>query len=328
MSKNIIYDKPFKTYDEMLNILQERNIIIKDRESAKELLSDISYYRLINGYKHIFTSTNDKFDYPILFEELYTIYIIDNKLNNIIFSYILEIERALKSKISYVISENYGVFTDLNDLNNENPNDYLCKINYANCKMKNSTLKKIKEIMNESRNTSVHHYIENHNHIPCWIITNTIPLGTMIKWFQILKSSDKDSVCSMIIHNESLSQNDYKVFMTHALEILRTYRNNIAHGNRSYTSAIKTKLPKNIVLTISNGSITKSDYTNNGYGNNDLFAVIIIVATLTRTNSRKIFLNEIINYFDSIKDLKICNKPYFDILSLPSNFIDRLKKLY
>ena len=48
----------------MLNILQERNIIIKDRESAKELLSDISFINQLKLYcyeKTNFTFGNIKF---------------------------------------------------------------------------------------------------------------------------------------------------------------------------------------------------------------------------------------------------------------------------
>lgn len=45
------FDKPFKTYDEMLRILEDRNIIIKNKELARCALENFSYYGLINGYK-------------------------------------------------------------------------------------------------------------------------------------------------------------------------------------------------------------------------------------------------------------------------------------
>ena len=52
----IIYDKPFKTYDEQIEILLSRNISIPDRDFAYMILSSLSYYTIINGYKNTFLS--------------------------------------------------------------------------------------------------------------------------------------------------------------------------------------------------------------------------------------------------------------------------------
>lgn len=46
--------KPFKTYDEQIDILKSRNLEIKDKSKAKDILSQINYYNLINGYKDPF----------------------------------------------------------------------------------------------------------------------------------------------------------------------------------------------------------------------------------------------------------------------------------
>ena len=48
----IIYDKPFKTYDEQIEILISRNINIPDPDFARMVLSSLSYYTIINGYKN------------------------------------------------------------------------------------------------------------------------------------------------------------------------------------------------------------------------------------------------------------------------------------
>lgn len=49
---NIEYDKPFKSFDEQINILRSRGLIINDVENAKIILSTSTYYELINGYKN------------------------------------------------------------------------------------------------------------------------------------------------------------------------------------------------------------------------------------------------------------------------------------
>ena len=101
MDTTITYDKPFKTYNELIELLRERNVIITNDEATKELLSDLTYYDLINGYKNLYPyDENDKFTIPIPFYEFYSLHTFDTLINNIIFKYILLIEKSLKSKIS------------------------------------------------------------------------------------------------------------------------------------------------------------------------------------------------------------------------------------
>ncbi|ERL25763.1 hypothetical protein HMPREF9108_01669 [Leptotrichia sp. oral taxon 225 str. F0581] len=51
----IVYDKPFKTYKEQIEILKNKyKLNIKNENFALELLSTISYYNLINGSKESF----------------------------------------------------------------------------------------------------------------------------------------------------------------------------------------------------------------------------------------------------------------------------------
>lgn len=48
------YDKPFKTYDEQIEILQNKyGIVVKNREFAKNILISISYNDLISGFKNV-----------------------------------------------------------------------------------------------------------------------------------------------------------------------------------------------------------------------------------------------------------------------------------
>ena len=105
------YDKPFKTYAQMIEIMRKRHIVIEDTVFAKMALENFSYYSLVNGYKNTFLQIpkTDDFIGGTRFEELYTLHIIDISLNNILFKYSLYIEKALKSRISYLVSETFGV---------------------------------------------------------------------------------------------------------------------------------------------------------------------------------------------------------------------------
>lgn len=129
MENNIIFDKPFKTYDELISIMKERHIDIPDKEFAIQVLQNYSYYGIINGYKNTFLQVpnSDSFIPGTSFNELYTLHLIDTALNNTIFKYILFLEKALKSRLSYLVAEKYGVYTDPSDFRCSQGNDFYIK---------------------------------------------------------------------------------------------------------------------------------------------------------------------------------------------------------
>lgn len=328
MNNTITYDKPFKTNDELIELLESRNVIITDKEFAKRCLSDISYYNLINGYKNLYPiNSNDEFNIPIPFYEFYNLYTFDTLLNSVVFKYIIAIEKSLKSKIAYIVSENYGIYTDLYDPTNNRPNDYLYKKNYRNSTQTQNIIKDIKEIVNKSKDESIKHYKTNHNHIPCWILINGITFGSTIKWYDILKPDKKELICNQILPTSLLNMMDKKEFVKKGLTILRKYRNNIAHGHKIFFNSIVEELPKRQVLTISNNLVTDADYRR-GIGRNDIFAVIIIICAMVDKRSKDLFLSEIINIFNAFNNSVFSSgKTLLEMLELPNDFISKLEQI-
>lgn len=102
--------KPFFTYEQQLNKLQiEKNLIISDIVSAQHTLEKLSYYSLINGYKHLFKHTpSQKYIYGVTFDELVSFYYFDEELRSLFMKYILHVERHMKSLLSYHFCEKYG----------------------------------------------------------------------------------------------------------------------------------------------------------------------------------------------------------------------------
>ena len=106
------YDKPFRTYDELIDILKKRNVIIPDEESAKRILSDLSSYHLINGFKQYFPTSpgTDSFDPPVSFSDFYALYLVENEINSVILKYILSVEKSFNGYFfSPIISGNLVV---------------------------------------------------------------------------------------------------------------------------------------------------------------------------------------------------------------------------
>lgn len=322
------YDKPFKTYDELIDLLRQRNVIISDEKFVTECLKQYSYYSMINAYKNLFpVDDQDRFIVPVVFFDFYYLTLFDRELNNVLFKYIIMLEKKLKSNISYRISEKYGVFTDLNDLSNSNVDDYLCKTNYQNRRERNNVLKSIKNDVLNSKNESVGYYLVNHNHIPCWILTNGISFGRIIQYYGILNQGDKEYICDQLFNNDVLSVADKKEFLRIGLNIARRYRNNIAHGNKLFSNFVKEQLPKRQVLMLSQGHFANSDYKK-GIGKNDLFAIILIICVTLEARLVHTFITEINRSFETVSSIIFSNgKNIYDLLGLPTNFISILRQI-
>lgn len=334
MNVPTIFDKPFKTYEEMIKILESRHISITDKELALRALENFSYYGLINGYKNTFLQVpgTDKFVPGTTFDELYTLHIIDTGLNNILFKYILYLERALKSRISYLVSEKYGVFTDWTDETCNNGADYLCKNNYSNSNGNRiNTLKSLKECIKEpKKNPSIIHYKNHKNHIPPWILTTNVPYGLTIQWYSILRGTDKDDICNSFISPGLIAPDQTKEFVKKSLDLTKEYRNKIAHGNRTFSIISLPQLPKHQLLSLTYNCVTGYEYDNK-MGQDDTMAVLL--ALIVMLNDPFVISNLIAELsallMPYIEDQTTINgKSILEILGFPSNFIDRLKSLY
>ncbi|MFM1539307.1 Abi family protein [Helcococcus bovis] len=105
---NSNYYRPFKTFDEQINILKSRGLIINDIENAKIILSTSTYYELINGYQNWFTTSKDKYMPEISIEFLNEFYYFDHGFQNILFLHSVYVETSFKVCLSYVLAGKYG----------------------------------------------------------------------------------------------------------------------------------------------------------------------------------------------------------------------------
>ena len=324
-----MFDKPFKTFDEQLAIIEGKNIEINDPAFALECLQTISYYSLINGYKDLFNlevseeDGEERFTDAIPFDNIYTLHTLDSNLNNILFKYIIQIEKSLKTKIAYVVSRNYG----------EDTKSYLDFENYTDNGVldRKSEINNIKsQIENSKKCVSIVHYKQTKNHIPAWIGTNGIFFGSAINWYKVMQTKDKNEICESFLMKVNLNSLDKKkAFLSTSLTLLQTYRNNIAHGNRTFKSNVSNELPKKELLEIIEDDILTEDEYQKDIGRNDLFAVFItIVILINDIYMINNFILDVQSAIEPYKELELCpGNTVLETLNLPTNYIERLEKL-
>lgn len=324
------YDKPFKTYDEQIAIIESRNVIVSDYKFAKTALSNYSYYTLINGYKDTFLSrgNSNHFRDGVSFELLYNLHLVDSDLNNIIFKYILHIEKALKTKLAYIVGRDYGIHTNEHFIKSDTA-DYLHTKHYRRSRWTLNTLKGLRDdCINCRPNSPTYYYLHHKNHVPPWILANDITLGRIIQWYTILKSPAKQEICDDLIPESSISFEDKKEFLKKALDLLRTFRNGIAHGSKTFAYQVPFGLPKRQTLILGHDLINGTECNKMNANNVGFFAAVIAILLLL--NDDRLIKRFYLDFKSAILQYGIrydfAGKNIFEVFGLPENIIDRIKK--
>ena len=197
--------KTFKTLDEQIDILTKKGLVVEDIEATKTILLRENYF-FLSGYRHLFMRPDDNKTYleGTTFNELYSMFLFDRQIRNIIFKNILIVENNLKSILAYVMSKNHG-FKEINDL-----------------------IRKMKRqiSVNGKQHTATAHYIINYGYIPLWVVVKVLSFGIVGELYTILQYQDQKEIAD--VFGVSIDS------MVDYLPIVANYRNLCAHEDICY----------------------------------------------------------------------------------------------
>lgn len=168
------------TYDQQLTILEQRGVIIDDREKCKEILENLNYYRLM-AYFLPFKRSDDTYEEGTSFLHVYRLYEFDRKLRRVLFSALEEIEISLRSRFAYYHAHKYG------------PTGYL---NPANFNSKHDHVKFQEQLQREIDSNKkvlfVKHHLEQYNGIfPIWVICELFTFGMLSRFYSDMPLEDQ-----------------------------------------------------------------------------------------------------------------------------------------
>lgn len=300
--------KTFKTLDEQIEILKSRGLIVDDYDRAKSILFRENYF-FVNGYRHLLTKPNqpNQFVEGATFEELYSIFVFDRKVRNIIFQNILIVENNVKSIISYQMSKKYGY----------KEKDYLNPKHFVQESFKysqvNDIINKMKRQirLNGKQHRATKHYISNYGYIPMWVSVKVLSFGIMSELYSILKQSDKDEIAEIY----GMNAKDLNIY----LALLANYRNLCAHEDILYDHITQRSIPDSKYHSFLDIPKVDDEYI---YGKNDLFAIIIILRQMLSDSEFADVINEI-SYEMDILDGKIDSvdtKTILNRIGFPDNW--------
>lgn len=240
-------DKPFKTVDEQLDILERRGVSCADREAARRFLLKEGYYVAVNGYKEPFVdkqATNlageDRYEDGMMFEYFMLLYRFDSALRRQTMGMLMMVENAMKTATVHSFCDVHrGEDAYLDPLSYCAKKDYKHEKSYTNTLIRTlSTLQGIRE--NRMHKPYIGHYSSKYGHVPLWVVAKCLTFGNMSAFFDLQNQKVKTKTCINIA--QALGKKSVRLKeLEYAYHTLPEFRNICAHDERLFS----TKVGKN-----------------------------------------------------------------------------------
>lgn len=202
--------KPPSTFEQQIEILKSRGLIVDNDQYAISILKRINYYRF-SAYCLSF-KRNDKFFNGVRFEHILAVYDFDKRLRYLLLNLIESIEIAFRTHISYLIAHKYGCLGHLNQ----------------NTEYHKKFLGELEKEFNRSKEIFVTHHKEKYGGVmPVWVALEIIPFGVLSKLYSNMKKEDRECISKEYYSIPS-------IFIESWLACLTDIRNHCAHYSRLY----------------------------------------------------------------------------------------------
>ncbi len=268
--------KPFLSFDDQLNYLENnKNLTISDHEYAKRMLQQIGYFGLIGGYKTPFKNpTTKKYKDATNFEDIVALYKFDENLRELFLKYILQIERHMRSLLSYYFTDKHG----------EQQSHYLNPANYSSNPRHTTDIKHlISTLGNLATHSSDYPYINhqrtNYGNVPLWVLVSGITFGSLSKFYRFTTQDLKAKISK---HFDKVNEKQLEQY----LRVITKFRNVCAHNERLYSYQTKNDIPNTAIHQKLGISQSGSQYV---CGKHDLFALVIAFRYLLPDDNFKKF---------------------------------------
>lgn len=240
-------DKPFKTIDEQIAILESRGV--RTGPSACAILAREGYYSIVNGYKDPFIDTRrtretgkDVYRDGTTLDEIYRVFEFDRNLRLVMFRYFSMAEATLKTLCAYNFSRAHADAKEA----------YLDRANYRSDRGYPERVDRLVGDFESAlgrnprkpprRKAYLEHYGRNHDEVPLWVLMKYMTLGQAFKFFEFQKDSMRNSVAKSFselyaqTHDQPVRISDKNVRLVY--DHIKDFRNICAHDERLYCAKV------------------------------------------------------------------------------------------
>lgn len=239
-------DKPFKTIEEQLDILQSRGVSVGPGDD--QILSREGYYSVVNGYKDLYidrtksaTEGHDVFDKGTSFEDIYRLFSFDRNLRQTLFQYFAKAEATLKTQCAFNYSEQHQQESEpYLDIANYNPGEDQKRVKWLiddfEVALGRNPRKKPKP------KAYLDHYKNNHDEVPLWVLLRYMTLGQTFKFYCYQTESMRNRIAKGFAELYSASYGERKMIsqkrLRKAYDHIKDFRNICAHEERLYCARV------------------------------------------------------------------------------------------
>ena len=216
-----VYTKSPLTFEQQLQQLKARGLIIDNDEFVLSQLRTISYYRL-SAYWHPFRkieqdgTISDYFEEGTHFNDVMNLYEFDRRLRLLVMDAIERIEVYVRTLFTYQMGLKYGTFGHTEAAN------FRPKFKHA------EWLEKLEQETEQSRDVFISHYRTKYAGfptLPIWMVTEVMTMGHLSRGYSGLENNDKKIISvEFALHHKCLAN------WLHTL----TYVRNVCSPPRSF----------------------------------------------------------------------------------------------
>jgi abortive infection bacteriophage resistance protein len=174
--------KPFLSIEDQINMLvDDKGLTIVDHERTQQYLKRIGYFGLVGGYKNAFKdSVTGKYRSGVTFDDIVALYKFDESLRELFLKYLLQVERGVRSLLSYYFTEKFGIEQE----------QYLNPTNYSTFPKHRALvvylIKTLGALANKNTDYSYITYQRSkYGNVPLWVVINAITFGSLSKFYML-----------------------------------------------------------------------------------------------------------------------------------------------
>lgn len=178
------YTKPALTFEQQLDLLTERGLVIPDRAAAAAILSQISYYRF-SAYCLTFKDDNDCFHPGTTWDVVLNLYDFDRELRLALMDGLERVEVGLRTAITYTLAHTYGAF------GHHDPANFRPQFRHG------QWLDKLTDEIQKSHEKFIGHFGEKYDgfpRLPIWMESEVMSFGSLSRLYEGMKDLDQQQV--------------------------------------------------------------------------------------------------------------------------------------
>jgi len=173
--------KPYLTFEQQVNLLQTRGLVVDDIRLAQDILASINYCRF-TGYALAFMETPERFKAGVTFDHVFQVIRFDEKLRDLLAIALECIEIDFRTTFAYQHSMRYNVL------------GYTDSRNFCDPQKHSSVLEKVEQEIANSKEKYIQHLRLEYGNVPVWAMVEVVSFGSIVRMFRSMPKGDQPHI--------------------------------------------------------------------------------------------------------------------------------------